>query len=75
MKLSVVVTLCHALTGIPGPVCREEIVYTDDMPMQACIFSQAAVAEWKAASIYKADEWTVQGIKCAGPGYIIKDAI
>ena len=75
MKLSVIVTLCHTLTGIPAPVCREEVVYTDDMSMEMCIFSQAAVAEWKDHSIYKADEWTVQGIKCAGSGYVIKDAI
>lgn len=75
MQISIVVTICHALLNITTPVCREEIVYTDDMPMTACIFSQAAIAEWKEHSIFKGEEWSVQGFKCAPPGYVIKDAI
>lgn len=75
MQISVVVKLCHSLPDIPALVCREESVYTDEMPMHACIFSQAAVADWKDHSIYKGDAWSVQGIKCAAPGYVLKDAI
>jgi len=45
MQISVVVLMCHTLASIPQPVCREEIVVKDEMPMQACILSQAALAD------------------------------
>jgi hypothetical protein len=35
----------------PDPVCREVIVIKGDMPMQSCILSQPALAEWKDRSI------------------------
>ena len=53
MQITIVAILCHGLAGIAAPVCREEIVTKDEMPMQACMLSQPALAEWKAASIYR----------------------
>jgi len=75
MIIQIVLTLCHSLNGV-GEVCREEIAHTDDMPMQACIFSQAAAADWQANSKFKAPEWRIAKIKCSpGTGYVIKDRI
>jgi hypothetical protein len=36
--------------------------------MQACMFSQPALAEWKANSIYESDSWRVARIKCLPGG-------
>jgi hypothetical protein len=74
MQISIVLTLCHSLAGIPAPVCREEIVIKDEMPMQACMLSQAAIAEWKANSIYRGEGWTVARFKCVPGSYEIRDA-
>jgi hypothetical protein len=41
MQITVVAVMCHALGAISQPVCREEIVVKDDMPMQACFLSQS----------------------------------
>ncbi len=75
MKITVVALLCHIIAPIPDPVCREEIVTKDDMPMQACIMSQAAVADWKNRSIFRGDQWMVERIKCVPGDYLPKDAI
>lgn len=75
MQISVVLTLCHALGSMPQPVCREEIAIKDEMPMQACLVSQAAIADWKAHSIFRGDQWTVARIKCVPGDYVIRDAI
>ena len=42
MQITVVALMCHTLAGISQPVCREEIVVKDEMPMQACMLSQPA---------------------------------
>jgi hypothetical protein len=55
MQISVVAVMCHSLAAISQPVCREEIVVKDDMPMQMCILSQAAIANWKVRSIFRSD--------------------
>ena len=44
MQITVVAIMCHTLGAISQPVCREEIVVKDDMPMQACFLSQPALA-------------------------------
>lgn len=75
MQITVVVSICHALAGIAAPVCHEEIVVKDDMPMQACLISQAAIADWKQRSIYRGDQWTVGRIRCIPGDYQPKDAI
>ena len=65
MLTTVVVTLCHALAGIPGPVCREEIVTdsrTSEVTMMSSMLSQPAVAEWKSESIYRGDDWKISRI-------------
>ena len=74
MQLSVVVLLCHSLSSIPAPVCREELVTKTDMPMPMCLISQPAIADWKAHSIFRSDAWTIARIKCVPGDYVIKDA-
>jgi len=51
-----------------------KIVVKDEMPMQACILSQAALADWKAHSIYAGEQWTIGRIKCVPGDYAIKGA-
>jgi hypothetical protein len=75
MQISVVAVMCHSLAAIPQPVCREEIVVKDDMPMQMCMLSQAAIANWKGTSIFRSDEWKIARIKCIPGDYQPKDAI
>jgi hypothetical protein len=67
MQITVVAVLCHTLGAIkpesvdtsPDPVCREIIVIKSDMPMQACMLSQPALADWKERSIYHGDQSTL----------------
>jgi hypothetical protein len=68
MQITVVALMCHTLASIPQPVCREEIVVKDEMPMQACILSQAALADWKSHSIFSGEQWAIGRI------YVIKGA-
>ena len=75
MQISVVAVMCHSLAAISRPVCREEIVVKDDMPIQMCILSQAALANWKVRSIFRSDEWKIARIKCVPGDYQPKDAI
>jgi hypothetical protein len=75
MQITVVALMCHTLASIPQPVCREEIVVKDDMPMQTCILSQAAIADWKGRSIYAGEQWTIGRIKCVPGDYVTKGAI
>jgi hypothetical protein len=74
VKITIVALMCHTMTGINAPVCREEVVLKQDMPMQACVFSQPAIAEWKERTIFRGSNWTVQRIKCAPGDYVLKDA-
>lgn len=60
--ITVVALLCHSLAGIPAPVCREEIITQQNMPMTACMMGQPEVADWKEKSIYPA-------INGRSPGY------
>jgi hypothetical protein len=73
MQITVAALMCHTLAS-PQPVCREEIVVKDEMPMQACILSQAALGDWKAHSIYAGEQWAIGRIKCV-PGDYVKGAI
>ena len=74
MQITVVAVMCHALGAISQPVCREEIVVKDDMPMQACFLSQPVLAEWKEHSMFRGEQWTVGGIKCV-PGDYAKRSV
>lgn len=74
MQITIVVSVCHALVGIPS-VCHEEIVARDDMPMQACLISQPAIAEWKSRTIYRGDQWRIERIRCIPGNYEPRDAI
>jgi hypothetical protein len=73
MQITVVAVMCHALGAISQPVCREEIVVKDDMPMQACFLSQPALAEWKEHSIFRGEQWKIGRIKCVPGDYAPKD--
>ena len=75
MIISVVASVCHILGSIAAPVCHEEIVVKDDMPMQACLLSQAALADWKNRSKYSGDQWKIGRIRCIPGDYEPKDAI
>jgi hypothetical protein len=63
MQITVVVVMCHTIGAaitqsvgtLPDQVCREVIVIKDDMPMQLCMLSQPALADWKERSIYRGD--------------------
>lgn len=75
MQITVVVSICHALAGITSPVCHEEILVRDEMPMQACMIAQAAIADWKAHSRFSGNQWTVSRIRCIPGDYQPRDAI
>jgi hypothetical protein len=81
MQITVVAVMCHTLGAIaaqpvgtlPGPVCREVIVIEDEMPMQSCMLSQAALADWKDRSIYRGEAWLISRIKCVPGDYLPKE--
>ncbi len=81
MQITVVAVMCHTLDAfitqsvgtLPDLVCREVIVVQDDMPMQSCILSQPALADWKERSIYRGDQWWVSRIKCVPGDYVPKE--
>jgi hypothetical protein len=75
MMITVVALMCHQLAGISSPVCHEEIVVQDDMPMQACLLAQPALADWKSKSKYAGDQWTIARIRCIPGNYELKDAV
>jgi hypothetical protein len=83
MQITVVAVMCHTIGAIspqsvgtlPDPVCREVIVIQNDMPMQACMLSQPALADWKERSIYCGEQWRVSRIKCVPGDYVPKERI
>jgi hypothetical protein len=85
MQVTVVAVMCHSLGAIlaqsigalpDDPVCREVIVIQQDMPMQSCLLSQPALAEWKANSVYSSDNWRISRIKCVpGSDYVPKERV
>ena len=84
VQITVVVLMCHSVGAlVPGfaggamqePACREVIVVKDDMPMQVCMISQPALADWKERSIYRGDQWRISRIKCVPGDYVPKARI
>jgi hypothetical protein len=83
MQITVVAVMCHTIGAISpqsvgtlrDPVCREVIVIQNDMPMQACMLSQPALADWKERSIYRGEQWRVSRIKCVPGDYVPKERI
>jgi hypothetical protein len=83
MQITVVAVMCHTIGAVapqsvgtlPDPVCREIIVIQNDMPMQACMLSQPALADWKERSIYRGEQWRVSRIKCVPGDYVPKQHI
>jgi hypothetical protein len=83
MQITVVAVICHSLGAIlpesvgtvAEPVCREVIVVKQDMAMQACLLSQAALAAWKEQSIFRGAQWTIAQIKCVPGDYVPKDRV
>jgi hypothetical protein len=83
MQITVVAVMCHTLGAFfpeavgtrPDPVCREVIIIKDDMPMQVCMLSQPALADWKERSIYRGDQWRISRIKCVPGDYVPKERV
>ncbi len=83
MQITVVAVMCHTIGAVtpqsvgtlPDPVCREVVVIQNDMPMQACMLSQPALADWKERSIYRGEQWRVSRIKCVPGDYVPKQRI
>jgi hypothetical protein len=83
MQITVVAVMCHTIGAVspqsvgtlPDPVCREVIVIQNEMPMQACMLSQPALADWKERSIYRGEQWRVSRIKCVPGDYVPKERI
>lgn len=74
MLITVVAIVCRIASPVPSaPVCHEEIVIQDDMPMQTCIMSQAAVADWKSRSRFVGDGWRIARVRCVAGTYLRKD--
>ena len=78
--MTVVAGMCHTLGAfvpnsvgtVPDPVCREAIIIKADMPMQACMLSQHALADWRKRSIYRGNQWLISRIKCV-PGHYVPE--
>ncbi len=81
MQITVIAVMCHTMGAFvaesPAPdlVCREVIVIQNDMPMQACMLSQPALAEWKERSIYRGHQWRISRIKCVPGDYVPKERV
>jgi hypothetical protein len=83
MQITVVAVMCHTISvfvaesvgTVPNFVCREVIVIKNDMPMQACMLSQPALAEWKDRSIYHGALWWTSRIKCVPGDYMPKERV
>ena len=83
MQMTVVAVMCHTIGATitqsvatpASPVCREVIVIQDDMPMQSCMLSQPALADWKERSIYRGEQWLISRVKCVPGDYAPKERI
>jgi hypothetical protein len=83
MQITVVAVMCHALDAIiaqsagslTDPECREVVIVKDEMPMQTCMLSQPALADWKARSIYSGASWWISRIKCVPGDYQPKERV
>ena len=75
MQITIVAVMCTMLGDIAQPVCREEVVVKEDMAMQSCILSQAAIADWKEKTIFRGPDWTISRIKCVPGDYSPRGAI
>jgi len=76
VQITVVALMCHTLASIPQPVCREEIVVKDEMPMQACMLSQGrARRTGRSILSMPTSNGRSAAIKCVPGDYVIKGAI
>ena len=64
----------HCMRG-PGPEMARQASALAKNPLQACIVSQAALADWKAHSNYASEQWAIGRIKCVPGDYVIKRVI
>jgi hypothetical protein len=55
------------------PVCHEEVMSREEAPL--CLIVPQEVAGWKEKSIYRGEQWTVGGYRCAPYDYQPRDAI
>jgi hypothetical protein len=83
MQITVVAVMCHTIGAtlaqsvntLPDSLCREVIVIKNDMPMQTCMLSQAALADWKERPIFRGDQWWISRIKCVPGDYVPKERV
>lgn len=76
MKMAIVAAFCHAVSGIPAPVCHEEVVLrTDDGGLQVCNFAQAIIADFQRHTKFGDPEWSVGRYKCTAGDYQRKDEL
>jgi hypothetical protein len=61
-------TLAQSVNTLPDSLCREVIVIKNDMPMQTCMLSQAALADWKERPM-------ISRIKCVPGDYVPKERV
>lgn len=74
MQITVAVTLCHILAGVPVDVCHEEVAVQGDLGMQACMISMIELADWKMHSKFAGDQWRIAKWRCVPGAYVAKDA-
>jgi hypothetical protein len=71
--ISVVVTICHLITLEPGSVpvtaCFERVAGKVEINLNACVFLQPGVANWKENSRYAGDDYFIGAIRCVEGDY------
>ena len=58
---TIMVHVCYLLSG--QPVCQWQAA-AEHMPMQACAFAQAGMAQWKETGKFKGDEYYIERYRC-----------
>ena len=76
MQITILVKVCFALATVPS--CHETIASQAEGALGiGCLVAEAqTLTEWKQHSIYRGDQWTIEGVRCvAGNEYVIKEHI
>ena len=58
---TIMVHVCYLLSG--QPVCQWQYA-AQHLPMQACGWAQAGMAQWKENSKFKGDEYYIERYRC-----------
>jgi hypothetical protein len=76
--ITIIALVCRLAIADEPETCYERVVGRQDSivtVMIACELPQAAVAKWKAESIYSGPEWYISRIECRSGYYEPKDTI